>query len=77
MRDFLATSEGATLDDAVAHWHMTRNAAKRPTAQSLEYVRFTREWHLAHPDGSAEQCRAAWRVHRSLPVDERPGPASP
>lgn len=77
MRTFLAESDGtATLGDAVAHWHATRNADRPETPASLEFVRFSGEWYRAHPDGTAEQCRAAWAVHRSLPVDRRPGPTA-
>ncbi|MEM8925488.1 MAG: DUF6434 domain-containing protein [Actinomycetota bacterium] len=77
MRTFLAESDGrATLGDAVAHWHATRDAERPETPASLEFVRFSRQWHQAHPGRTAEQCRAAWAVHRSLPVDRRPGPTA-
>lgn len=75
MRSFLAENPGKTLGDAVEHWFATRGSAKPETLKSLELVRFTKAWHLAHPDGTAKECRAAWKVHRSLPVDRRPGPA--
>ncbi len=75
MRTFLANNPGKTLGDAVEHWHATRDAPKPETLESLELVRFTKAWHLAHPHGTVKQCRAAWKVHRSLPVDQRPGPA--
>ncbi len=74
MRTFLAESAGATLGDAVDHWHATREMKPPETPEQLEFVRFTKAWHLAHPDGSAELCRAAWKIHRSLPVDQRPRP---
>jgi len=74
MRTFLADNPGKTLGDAVKHWHETRSAQTPETLQQLELIRFTKTWHLAHADGTAAQCRAAWKVHRSLPVDERPGP---
>lgn len=74
MRTFLAENAGRTLGDAVDHWYETRGVEPPETLEQLELIRFTKAWHLAHPDGTAAECRAAWRTHRSLPVDRRPGP---
>lgn len=71
MRTFLSENAGATLGDAVDHWHATRDTPTPETPAQLEFVRFTKQWHLDHPDGSAAECRAAWAHHRSLPVDQR------
>lgn len=76
MRTFLAENAGRTLGDAVEHWHVTRDESPPETPEQLELIRFTKAWHLAHPDGTALECRDAWKVHRSLPVDQRPGPAA-
>lgn len=72
MRQFLANSDGATLGDAIDHWHATRGTELPPQSKSLEFNAFTKEWHRVHPDGSAADCRAAWGRYRSLPSDERP-----
>lgn len=73
MREFVSTANGAaTLGDAVEHWHRTRQDADREIGRQFELNRFTRQWWLENPGGSAEQLRAAWRVHRSLPADVRP-----
>jgi hypothetical protein len=71
MRAFLLAG-GATLGDAIEHWHRTVGTALPAQSESLEFNRFTRSWHAAHPDGSAAECRRAWAVHRSLPTDQRP-----
>jgi hypothetical protein len=71
MRTFLASDRTKTIADAVDHWHATRNAPKPETLPQLELVRFTKAWHLAHPSGTAAECRAAWKRHKSLPTDER------
>lgn len=77
MRPFLAAG-GATLGEAIDHWYRTVGTELPPQSASLEFNRFTRAWHAANPDGTADACRAAWLAHRSLPVDERPpiGPAT-
>jgi SAP domain-containing new25/Domain of unknown function (DUF6434) len=71
MRTYISSNREKTLGDVVRHWHATRKAAKPETLPQLEYVRFTKAWHLANPDGTASACRAAWKRHKSLPIDER------
>ncbi len=72
MRTFLAESPGKTLGDAVDHWYASRDQPTPETPEQLEYVRFTKAWHGKYPDGTNDECRAAWAWHRSLPVDQRP-----
>lgn len=72
MRAFLNEPNGATFGDAVAHWHETKGSELPPQSSSLEFNRFTRQWHEEHPDGSATEARAAWNRYRALPVDQRP-----
>ncbi|MEQ8273319.1 MAG: DUF6434 domain-containing protein [Deltaproteobacteria bacterium] len=73
MRAFLRDPPpGATLSDAVEHWHATRGTELPAQSESLEFNRFTKAWHAAHPGGTAAQARAAWERHRALPVDRRP-----
>jgi Domain of unknown function (DUF6434)/SAP domain-containing new25 len=72
IRTYLASENAKTLRDVVAHWHATRDASKPETPAQLELVRFNKVWHLANPAGTAVECRAAWRIHKSLPIDERP-----
>jgi hypothetical protein len=74
MREFLLRQDGATVGDLVAHWDATRGAAPAPPDAQFEFNRFSIAWHAAHPGGSVSDCRAAWRLHRSLPEDRRPGP---
>lgn len=71
MRAFLADG-GATLGDAIAHWHTTRGTPMPNTPASLEFNAFTKEWHRQHPDGTADACRAAWQRYRNQPRDRRP-----
>ena len=72
MRGFVAGNAGATLGDAIDHWHATRGAELPEQSASLEFNRFTKEWHREHPDRTAAQARAAWQRYRSTPVDQRP-----
>lgn len=71
MRAFLAEG-GATLGDAVAHWHATRGSELPPQSESLEFNKFTKAWHRANPSGSPSEARTAWQRYRSLPTDQRP-----
>lgn len=70
MRSFLLAGE-ATLGDAIQHWHRTVGTPLPGQSESLEFNQFTRAWHLAHPNGTATECRSAWAAHRALPVDQR------
>lgn len=71
MRTFLSQG-GATLGDAVAHWHATVGTPLPKQSESLEFNQFTKDWHRKHPNGSATECRAAWATYRALPKDQRP-----
>ncbi|GAT69964.1 cytoplasmic protein [Planomonospora sphaerica] len=73
MRDFVATGAGRTLGEAVTHWHATRDAGRPAIGAQFELNRFLREWHAAHPGAGRRAALQAWREHRSLPVDARPG----
>lgn len=75
MRKFLKESNGATLGDAIDHWHETRGQDLPTQSKSLEFNAFTKEWHRHHPHGSVTDCRAAWDRFRSLPIDQRPNVA--
>lgn len=72
MRPFLANANGATLGDAIDHWHATRGLPLPTHSPSLEFNAFTKEWHRHHPTGTTTACRAAWQRYRALPVDQRP-----
>jgi hypothetical protein len=71
MRTFLAADREKTLGEAVAHWHRTRAAPKPETLAQLELVRFTKAWHRRHPSRTQPECREAWKIYKSLPVEER------
>lgn len=71
MRAFLKSSGSATLGDAIAHWYNTRGLQLPEQSSSLEFNRFTKKWHEAHPAGSAAEAREAWARYRALPTDER------
>lgn len=71
MRDFIAEGAGRTLGDAIRHWHATRAERPRQIGAQFELNRFLRDWHAAHPGASREAALAAWRGHRSRPVDGR------
>lgn len=71
LRTFLQESAGATLGDAVNHWHATRGAPAPPIGGQFEYNRFVRQWRAEHPGASHADVTAAWRVHRSLPAEDR------
>ena len=70
MREYLAGG-GATLGDAVAHWHASRGGGPKPLEPQFELNRFTRAWHAEHPGGTRDELLAAWRVYRALPVEAR------
>jgi Domain of unknown function (DUF6434) len=72
MRTFLASDRTKTLGEAVDHWYASRGSLKPETLPQLEFVRFTKAWHISNPNSSQVECRAAWKLHRSLPVDQRP-----
>jgi hypothetical protein len=72
MRHFIAEGAGRTLGDATEHWRATRHAPRREIAPQFELNRFQRLWHAANPSGGHAECIAAWRDHRSKPVDQRP-----
>lgn len=72
MRDFFATTDGTqTLDDAITHWHKTRNHEPKTIGSQFEYNRFTRAWHEQYPHGSRNDLLAAWREYRNQPIDAR------
>lgn len=66
MRSFIAAG-GATLGDAIDHWHGTRDAEPSEVAAQFEYNRFTRQWHAENPIGTREQLLADWWSFRSSP----------
>jgi hypothetical protein len=73
MRAFIADGAGHTLGEAVAHWHATRGAAARPQpiGAQFELNAFLRTWRRDHPDCGRDDALAAWRHHRSLPLEAR------
>jgi hypothetical protein len=72
MRAFFASADGTrTLGDAVTHWHRTRDRSARPIEPQFELNRFTRRWHLDHPNGPREELLDAWAGYRTRPVDRR------
>ena len=71
MRSFIADRPGATLGDAVEHWHATRTTDRRDIDGQFELNRFTRQWYLDHPGGTRAELQTAWRAYRATPVDRR------
>lgn len=72
MRAFFAAADGTTtLQDAVDHWHATRDRPQATIDAQFEFNRFTRSWHEQHPGRPREELLRAWREYRSLPVDGR------
>jgi hypothetical protein len=45
----------------------------RAFGPQFELNRFLRDWNAAHPGAGRDAALAAWRDHRSRPVDDRPG----
>lgn len=74
MREFIANGHGRTLREAADHWRATRDRPRGEIAPQFELNRFVRGWHAAHPSGTRAEALAAWRLHRSLPVDARTSP---
>jgi len=60
---------GITLGDLVGHWHATRGQVSREIGPQFELNRFSRAWHIGHPDGTHAQMLAEWAQHRSRPRD--------
>lgn len=71
MRSFVLAG-GATLGDAIDHWHRTIGTPLPAQSESLEFNHFTRAWHESNPGGATTECRQAWARHRALPADQRP-----
>lgn len=72
MRSFISGHHpGATLADALDHWHRSRTRSLGRIDPQFELNRFTRQWYLDHPRGSREDLRAAWVAYRSAPADQR------
>lgn len=72
MREFFAQSDGTkTMQDAVDHFHGTRDQDIQSIDGQFEYSRFTRTWHQENPEGSRDELLKAWRVYRDTPIDER------
>ncbi len=72
MREFFAQSDGTkTMQDAVDHFHSTRDQSDKSIDDQFEYNRFTRAWHQDHPEGSREDLLESWRAYRNTPIDER------
>ena len=74
VREFMTSSSGTTVADLVAHWEATRDTPRSQPDAQFEYNRFSVRWHAAHVGGTPAECRAAWFVYRSLPLDQRPFP---
>lgn len=74
MRAFIADGAGRTLGEALEHWHATRERDAEPIGEQFELNRFVRSWHAANPGGAHRDALAAWRRHRSLPVEARRAP---
>jgi hypothetical protein len=77
MRTYISSNSPKTIGDVIVHWNATRNTPKPETLPQLELVRFTKAWHRANPNGTALECRAAWQIHKSLPIDQRPNNPGP
>ena len=72
MRDFFAHTDGTqTLDDALQHWHATRERGPNNIDRQFEFNRFTRAWHLHNPQGTRQELLVAWAGYRAAPVDKR------
>jgi hypothetical protein len=72
MREFFASADGPrTLSDAVTHWHRTRQRPERAIDPQFELNRFTRRWHLDHPNGSRRDLLTDWAAYRALPLEQR------
>lgn len=72
MRDFFARSDGTkTMQDALDHFHATRDQGSKSIDNQFEYNRFTRDWHKKYPDGSRDELLADWRAYRDTPIDRR------
>ncbi|MDQ1246560.1 MAG: hypothetical protein QG597_928 [Actinomycetota bacterium] len=71
LRSFLQENPGATLGDAVAHWHATRDAAPPAIGAQFEYNRFVRRWRHEHPTATHVDVVRAWQQYRARPADDR------
>ncbi|PQZ91693.1 hypothetical protein CQ018_13025 [Arthrobacter sp. MYb227] len=72
VRDFFVQSDGTTtMQDALDHFHATRNQGSKSIDSQFEYNRFTRGWHKKYPDGSRDELLADWRAYRDTPIDRR------
>ena len=58
---------GITLNELVALWHATRDREPSEIGPQFELNRFSRAWHIDHPNGRHAQMLADWEEHRSRP----------
>lgn len=72
MRGFFAQSDGTqTMQDAIDHFHATRDQGSNGIDEQFEYNRFTRAWYETHPGGSRNELLADWRTYRDTPINRR------
>ena len=72
LRDFIATAQGRTLAEALAHWQETRQQRTTEIAPQFEYNRFLRHFHESQPRATRTEAITAWKAYRDTPISERP-----
>lgn len=60
LRTFIATGQGHTLADALAHYRQSLVAAPRPIAKQFEYNTHMRAFKAANPSGTHAAAVSAW-----------------
>lgn len=67
LRTYIATSVGATLAQASAHYESSLTQTQTPIPSQFEYNRHTRAFYQAHPGATRQQVISAWWAKRGKP----------
>lgn len=67
MREFIATGEGRTLEEALKHYRQSLHAPSTRIDEQFEYNRHMRSYHAANPGATRSEAVAAWWAKRGQP----------
>jgi hypothetical protein len=67
MRNFIASGEGRTLEEALNHYKESLDAPSTSIDEQFEYNRHMRSYHTANPGATQAEAVAAWWAKRGRP----------
>ena len=68
LREWMVSGQGRPLADAIALYHSSAMAPKRPIAKQFEYNRHIQVFKANHPGATHEEAVAAWWIKRRKPI---------